>query len=246
MNKDTNRAAFWICSGQDYIEEARLSAVTVRRHMPDLRLFLFTPDESISLMSEFNNVVHLPPRMHKSWWPDSIRYLARALPTLPEHLIWMTADTYCLRPFEEIFEIVSVYDIAAPHTPLRATGGTVGKVPSLFSELSICVTGLRNTPVLVDFILKWYQLHVDNEAVYTTDQPSLREMLWNYFDMIRLYILPPEWLAILSVSNLVHGAASFLHGRPGNQFTYQDVGTMQRYAASVNEHADRIREWRAS
>lgn len=239
-----DRAAFWICSGEAYIRDACISAKTVKKHMPDLPLYLFTPDEN-AYATGFDKVIPLPERKYKhNWFLESTRYLSMVLPQLPEYLVWATADTYCCSPFDTIFSILQKYDIASTPQPAGTSGPTYTQVPDTFPELTICVVGLHNTPALQEFASLWYGHYREYQELYTSDQPSLRYML-HVTGKLKYFFMPSTWTAFLAVPNAFAGPVQFLHGRPGLKFLHQDEETMERYAREVNEQTG-YRTWRAS
>lgn len=238
------RAIFWICTGHDYIEEARLSARSAGWHMPDLRRVLFTPDAGVEKGTEFEEVLPLPERIHPGqWFLESTRYLAMVLPHLPEYLVWATGDTYCCQPFGWIFGILKESDWASTYTPGGSTGKTAIPVSKKFPEPSICVSGLHNAPRLQDFAKSWYEHYLENKDLYNSDQPALRAALWMHKDDIKFCALPGEWMAILAIPNDAKGKVCWLHGRLGTRFTYQDPELMEKYAREVNS-IDGLRIWR--
>lgn len=244
-NRITDRAIFWICSGESYLLEARLSARSVFAHMPDLPRVLYTPDPGVEAGDEFDELRRLPPRVHPGqWFLESTRYLYMVLPELPEYLVWATGDTYCCHEFSFIFDILQGCDWASTPMPGGAcSGDTTMKIPAKFAEPTICVMGLRNTPRLHDFVGEWYGYYKENKAFYTSDQPALRAALWMHRKAIRFQALPKEWLSILAIHNALDGPAYWLHGRPGACPTYQRAGLMAKWAQEINRETGK-RVWR--
>lgn len=206
---------FYILSGQQYIDEARGSAESVKRHMPYVKCHLFTPDGGVMSGTAFNVVNTMNPRAHTDWYLDNTRYLMLALQYLPEYLIWLDSDTYCCMPFGEMFDMLNRFDLIAAHAPGRRTGKVVGNIPACFPELNIGVVGLHNTDTLKEFVARWYIKAVKHAEIYgNNDQTSLREALWEEKEL-RWYVFPPEWnLRLVSREGyFVRDRVRFIHGR---------------------------------
>jgi hypothetical protein len=233
-------AVFYILSGQEYIDEARLSAASVKQHMPNVRRILLTPDEIARNGIDFTGVYSLHNRADH-WYADSIRYLAYALSFLPEYLVWLDSDTYCCMPFDEIFDLLGRFDLVGVHSPGRITGKAMDGIPACFPELNIGVLGLHNTTALRAFVTRWYCQHLKGTGI--SDQISLRETLWSQpapgrgEECFRFYVMPPEWnLRLVSTDGyFIRDKVRFLHGRP--------MDTMPALAESVNRMGG-MRVWR--
>jgi hypothetical protein len=236
----TTFAVFYILSGQEYIDEARLSAASVKQHMPHVRRILLTPDETVINGVDFTGVYSLHRRA-ENWCTDSIRYLAYALSSLPEYLIWLDSDTYCCMPFDEMFDLLGRFDLVGVHAPGRVTGQALGDIPACFPELNIGVLGLHNTTALRAFVNRWYSQHLKGDGM--NDQVSLRETLWSQpapgrgEECFRFYVMPPEWnLRLVSkMGYFIRDKVRFLHGRP--------VDIMPALAERVNRRGG-MRVWK--
>lgn len=246
------RAVFWILSGNRYIDEARISAQSVREAMPDLYRVLLTPDKGIERGREFERMIQLPMREHDdNWFLDSLRYLLMGLDMLPEHLLWLDSDTYACMQFGEMFDVLERFDLTGAHSPARRTTSTYYPLPLCFPELQIGVNGLRNSQILKDFVRSWYRLFCEHKEVYRqNDQGSLRDALWeqagdnNILDCFQFYVLPPEWnLRMVSRGYFLRDKVRFLHGRPGNRMLHEDPDAIRRLAEAANSKEE-MRIWK--
>lgn len=244
------RAVFWILSGDRYIDEARVSARSVKEAMPDLYRILLTPDAGVDRGHAFERVVQLPERKHDSWFLESVRYLRLGLDILPNHLLWLDSDVYACMQFGEMFDLLERFDLIGAHSPARRTTSTYYPLPLCFPELQIGMNGLRNSQILKDFVENWYRLFCAHADVYgNNDQGSLRDALWeqagdnNLIDCFQFYVLPPEWnVRLVAGGYFLRDKVRFLHGRPGNLFLHENPGAIERLAQDANK-GENMRIW---
>lgn len=217
----TERVAFWILSGERYIEEARQSAATLRAHMPNLARILYTPDSGVRCGGEFDEVRALPARQHDIWYLDSTHYFAWVLDDNEQdaHLLWLDSDTYTVAPFNDLFELLDRFDLAGAHAPGRVTTNTVRPIPASFPEINIGVLAMRNNAAMHYFARMWYRYYSTSPNVYgNNDQGSFRESLWRFVDDVTLldnfnfYVVPPEFNCRL-FGAFLKGRVRILHGR---------------------------------
>lgn len=219
------QAVFWIVSGDRYIVEARQSARTVARQMPDVLRILFTPDRHfIADRREFSAIYALPSRKSEYWYLDCTRYLGIATGLLEregiEELVYLDSDTWVCNPFPEVYELLERFNLVGAHAPGRKTCNTVNSIPISFPELNVGVLGIRNITETGYFIDAWYKQYEAHVDIYgNNDQGSLRETLWEYSNYtcpteFSFYVLPPEFNARpIGTGVYVNGPIRILHLR---------------------------------
>lgn len=216
-----NAALFYILSGDRYIQEARISSRSFHRHMPNLYRVLFTPDPT-DCQGDFDAVVRVDPRASRYFYQDEIRYLKAALEWFRkegyDELVWLDCDTYCIAPFDDLFELIPRFDMVGVYAPGRETGKTFQPIPVSFPEMNIGVMALWNMEPLRKFVDFWYRHHCQHADIYReNDQASLREALWMYLSdpgmNLRFYVTTPEFNFRLITGQQVRGHIRILHGR---------------------------------
>ena len=220
--------AFWLASEQ-YVDEARHSAESLKRHMPEVETWLFSPDDPVD---GFDQCVTLSGR-RGPWFADSIRYWVEAVSHFPDdaRVLYMDTDTYVCQPFYDLFDLLDRFDFVATHAPGRFTSNTVEVLPDAFPEFNIGVNVFRlsvRTRHLFDDWLARYEKHRD---VYgNNDQAPLREALWN--SAARLYVMPQEYNCRWMFGGFARYRVKVLHGR----------GDYERVEKNLNR-CEAMRSW---
>lgn len=256
----SQRAFFWIASGDSYIQEAARSADTVKALHPNVDRILITPDTARKVPSVFNFYTTAPERRGPFWYLDSTRYFLFALKMLEayQHLIYLDTDTRVIKPLGDVFAILAKFDLAGCHAPGRQTRPTIDAIPLTFPELNIGVLGLRNSHKLRRFALDWLTRYEENHAFYgNNDQAPLREALWAWNetpdikcphcektvsgvwdtytkDRLHYYIMPTEYNFRFGFGGWARYPIHVLHGRT------QDWPSLIK---AVNEDAKGFRGW---
>ena len=212
-----DRGVIYVATGPAYVAEALASAASVRRHMPDLPITLYT-DRSVA-SPHLDEVVRF----------DAHGYLAR-IPRLAlspyERTLFLDSDTYVCGELTGAFDLLDRFDIALAHAPLRAIHEVAG-VPDGFPEYNAGVILFRRSPEVQACLAAWtakfaeFQEQVrrgevrwlcpDHRRIYGHDQGALRQAL--YGSNLRIATLPPEYNCRFSVPGFVDGPVRILHGR---------------------------------
>ncbi|HKF71780.1 MAG TPA: hypothetical protein VKB68_08520 [Stellaceae bacterium] len=216
------RGIVFFASGKRYIDEA---------------------GRAVARSQQFNAVPHMifcsePPKRQtgalieifkpsKNVWQDRIDCL-RSSPF--DETIYLDVDCAVLEPIVELFDLLSVYEIAAAHAP-----GYRGKpdldVPAAFFELNCGVLVYRRSDRTVGLFdmwrslyRAWYRERPFHESDWG-DQPAFRHAVWK--SKIPIYVLGPEynWRPVFP---------SFLVERPKILHGYHD--DPEAIARIANEH----------
>jgi hypothetical protein len=211
-------AIFWIAT-ESHIHEAKQSAQSVARQMPDVDRILFT-DSSIE-SDLFTGYCFLPTQKpHSLWYLNFVSFMNDAIRLLDKYtkLLYLDTDTYMVHPVPEIFDLLDYFDIASTHAPARQISPTLTDVP--------------NAKVR-DLFAEWLNTYRQNPSLYgENDQAPLRECLLNWNG--RSYVMPPEYNCRFGFGGQAAGLIKILHGRSDN---------MSALAERIN--ADKgIRGWR--
>ncbi len=212
-----DRGVIYIATGPAYVAEALASAASVRHHMPDLPITLYT-ERSVAC-PHLDEVVRF----------EADGYLAR-IPRLAsspyERTLFLDSDTYVCGELTGAFDLLDEFDIALAHAPLRAIPEVAG-VPDAFPEYNAGVILFRRSPEVQACLADWargfaeFQEQVrrgqvrwrcpEDRRIYGHDQGALRQAL--YRSNLRIATLPPEYNCRFSVPGFVDGPVRILHGR---------------------------------
>ena len=213
-----DRGVIYVATGPAYVAEALVSAASVKRHMPDLPITLYT-DRSVT-SPHVDEVVRF----------DADGYFSR-IPRLAsspyERRLFLDSDTYvCARELTHRLTCWTAFDIAVAHAPLRAIYEVAG-VPDGFPEYNAGVILFRPSPKVQAVFAAWaanvrrisgagpaagvrWVCPVDRR-IWSHDQGALRQAL--YGSNLRIATLPPEYNCRFSVPGFVDGPVRILHGR---------------------------------
>lgn len=215
MTADSGRGILYVASGAVCRAEAVLSARSVRAAWPDIPIAIITDDriegdcfDQIQIVAaEDDNLV-------------KVRYLAQS----PfDRTILLDADTYCLHPFPEVFDLLDRFDLAvaqeAGRFATRWVDGTeisirAQEIPECVPELNTGVLAFRRRPNVLKLFERWLVLAEEARAApvpHTQDQPAFRRAL--YESDVRVAVLPPEYNFRLICPGFARRAIKIIHGR---------------------------------
>jgi len=213
------RAIIYIASGEQYIDEAMVSAKSV-----DGQCFcvLATPDDD-NPFSNIVNIITLPSRQHEFWFLDGVNYLNWILEFSSfNQLLLLDTDTYICGSLSPFFDILNRFDIAGTHAIGRETLVQRGDLPISFPELHCGAISFNCNAQTRKLFQLWLELFVANPEFYgNNDQGPLREALWA-MPKVRLGILPSEFCFRYRWGGLVNGQVRILHGRE-NSTPYEQI-----------------------
>jgi hypothetical protein len=215
VTADSGRGILYLASGAVCRAEAVLSARSVKAVWPGIALAIVTDapvdcgcfDEVRIVATENDNLI-------------KVRYLAQS----PfDRTILLDADTYCLAPFPEVFDLLDRFDLAAAHEAgrfaTRRVDGTevfirAPDIPDCFPELNTGVLAFRRGPNVLKLFERWLALAEEARGAqipHTQDQPSFRRAL--YESDVRVAVLPPEYNFRLICPGFARGLIKLIHGR---------------------------------
>ena len=203
------KGAIYVAAGETYLHEALRSAESLRRHMPDLPITLFA-DRNPPQESYFDEVRILEDCAYG--FIDKIQPMQRS----PyRQTIFLDSDTYIAAGFNELFDLLERYEIAAALDTCRG-GDPVPECPRSFFEINTGVILYRNAPSVQTFFQAWfdeYRLQLTRSSPPSNDQPSFRKILYN--SPLAFYALPPEYNYLLWSPGFIgaNSQVKILHGR---------------------------------
>ena len=185
---DRARGVVYVASGEGYAEMARLSALSVRRHNPDLPIALFS-DRPLAKngASDPFSAVHPVQSPHRR---SKVDYM----PHSPfERTLYLDVDIRVFADLSEVFGVLDRFDVALAHAHARNARHTNTRwradLSSAFPQFNSGVFAWRHTPATQAFLCGWRDAF--HAAGFRKDQVTLRELLW--LSELRIATLPPEY-----------------------------------------------------
>lgn len=185
-NARKNGVIYVAKGARSYIEEALVSARSVRRAMPELKIALFTDAAPESVRGEVDIV--LPITSKRTGFSAKIDPL---LETPFERTLFLDTDVYMAESCAEVFAMLERFELCAAQDPWRGSYSWE-TVPFSFATLNTGVIAYRLTPAVRKFIVDWGELHSqDYGKRQANDQPAFRKVLLE--SDVRFLTLPPEY-----------------------------------------------------
>jgi len=187
-------------------ELAVISAKSVRKHVPNLGITLYT-NLNVEFDEVFDNVVKVDQlETHHLMWQKKWEYLSTSPYDITLHL---DADTYVCDDFSEIFPLMDHFDMAIPMSP-HYFSRKIGRVPKSYPELAGGMFIWKKNEKMIKFINDMIE-ELKNRRRYFTDEPYLRMLL--YESDIRYSVLPMEYNCVITHPGYLYGKIKIAHGR---------------------------------
>lgn len=188
----------------DYFSEARRSAASARRQMPDVEIALLT-DETNVTPGPFDEVLHV----------DNLRSDFGASRLEPDaspfdRTLYLDTDTYVYTDVSELFDILDGFDLAVTISPSRAP---VPGVPKPWAQYNTGVFSYRSSAATVEFLERWGEIYERwrEERGVVEDQPSFARAV--YESDIDVFTLASEYNCRVPRFGYLCGEAKIVHGR---------------------------------
>lgn len=218
MSQTDSRGVIYIATGRRHLDEMLVSARSLRRHMPDLPIVLFTDQRDLpgGVFSEIRPVEN--PRH------SFIDKIAPLRGTPFERTVFLDTDTFVCAPIPDLFEILDRFELAVSRAPLRHDRPFA--TPNCFTELNTGVMAYRrsdNVDALFADWLRLYEMEVAETGRMDSDQPAFREAL--YRSPATFYVLPQEYnLRTVMPAAVGRCEVKIVHGRA------PDIAEVARWA----------------
>jgi len=228
----------YIATGRKFVDEACVSAESLKNKMPEMPITLFCNEGVQS--RHFDNVVIIEhpcfSLMDKVLFMNSSPY---------EHTLFLDTDTYVCDSFLELFTLLDRFDLALAHNTYRAVY-RVHDIPDSFPEFNTGVILFKKSPHITQLFANWlalYERDLGKEQQWLTpfgevtmldsnlnDQPTFREAVYN--SSVRVAGLTSEYNCRFGSPGFVHNIVKIIHGRHPN---------LQMIAGAINaEHSRRV------
>jgi hypothetical protein len=225
------RGVVYTAIRERFVEEARVSARSVRRFLPEARIALFT-DQRIERTEPFDEVIRLTSLSDRPHL-DKLHGMMRS--PFAETL-FLDTDTYVCGDVAELFELLARFDIAMTldRRYYDAFPADVG-VPGSFCEFNQGVVAFRASERMQAMFrasLDWAQRLHASTGTPSDDQIAMRLAL--YASDLRIAPLPLEYNCRFHSYGYLNGEVRILHARiPGQR---HDARNLDRIARKLNEH----------
>lgn len=250
MNPALRCGFVYVATGTGYVDEARRSAESIRRHHPTLPICLITdqrvtPDGVFTAVQSPRGVVEHKP---------IDKLLALEAPF--ERCLFLDTDTWALDALTPVFALLDRFELAAHQDVNRGWNYDLPDVPVAFSEFNTGVLAFRNDSAVHEFFRAWRQnyeaLRVSHGLI--NDQPSFRRTLFH--SPLRVAPLPSEFHFLGNFPNYVMWNVRLIHARGdygqiardanatlGGRVYVPNVGVVPAYTGRRNWLRTTLRLW---
>ncbi len=195
-------------TGRLYRNLARRAAHTVKHHMPEVQIDLFTGSRPMQ-DPVFDRIVHLENA--QTTRPKFEALLRSRF----DRTLYLDADIVMCAPVWDLFELLEQFDIVGGHEQYGSSSAAMRNgprpLPPAFRQLNSGVLAIRKSDRSQSFLNGWRDAYVAANARY--DQPFMRDQLWQ--TDLRLWVLPPEYNQMYTPhvlhSSDMHAAPRLLH-----------------------------------
>lgn len=185
---------YYIATGRSYVAEAAKNATISKSFNPNILISISTDDYLYASTFKIFDSIRLIPDPTYSYRDKILGLLS-----LPyDHTLFLDTDACLIHPLSEHYNLLSSFDIACCHAPVRHPPGHYDKiVPQYFPELNSGVIFLKRIKPIQFLMTCWLDLYDSWFLHYqqTWDQASFRSVLWYSICSHNLthYILPSEF-----------------------------------------------------
>lgn len=233
MSKTDDRCFVYVATGEGYVREAMHSGETLRRHHPDIPIYLFT-DVPPEKAGPFTAVLRPQGLIERSPIDKLLAYEAPH-----ERVVFLDSDTHVLGDLTSIFEVLDTFDIAMLQEVSRGWDYELPGVPLAFPEFNTGVVAFRKSDTMRKFFEDWranfarFHETLVKRGTPFTDQPALRYTLFH--SKLRIAALPSEYHFLGDYPNYIMWKALLIHGRGNYERVAKQVNEQLGYRAYVPE-----------
>ncbi|MDD5198734.1 MAG: hypothetical protein PHC88_02945 [Terrimicrobiaceae bacterium] len=203
----SSRGFLYVATGARHTAEMIESAESLKRHMPDAPIVVYTDQGGLSA-SLFADVRPLENPRHS--FMDKIVPMRE---TPFERTVFLDTDTRVCAPIDDLFDLLDRVEIAVAHAPYRHDRPFVA--PASFCELNTGVIAYRKTASIDSLLSRWqriYEEEVRKTGRLDSDQPAFREALWR--STVSMFVLTPEYnLRTVMPAAVGRCTVRIIHGR---------------------------------
>ena len=222
----------YVAIGQKYIQEAKRSAESLKKHAKSAKIALVT-NEFFSC-DIFDEIIVID-RESSMDWKTGLAYKVEGLLCSPfEKTFFLDTDTYFTDDVQELFRILDFFDLLICHASNDISKIKIeGKKLEGLSPYNTGVIVYKNSEKVKSLFKHWKDLFTNNPAKYSSDQPAFMEALL-YHD-IKIYVLSYVYnFRLPSFITVPPLKVKLLHGRSSNYDRLNHI---------INKHKHNHRTW---
>lgn len=220
VTQDIREGFVYVATGSGYVEEARLSAVSLKAHHPGHPVCLITDATDITAGREFDIVVACTNAQHA----PIDKLFALRCPF--ERAIFVDTDTLVLGDLSPVFRLLDRFDLALHQDVNRGWDYQLPGVPEAFTEFNTGVIAFRRTAAVEAFFGRWRENHerLHRERGFVNDQPAFRQTL--YESDLRVAPLPSEFHFLGNFPNYIAWKVRLIHARGDLPAMARDIDSL--------------------
>ena len=187
-----SRGLIYVAHGEGFIKEAMMSALSVKKHCPNMNITLFS---DVQLKTElFDNVIVMPKDKISLRGPK-IRF---SFQSPYDETIFLDTDTIIDHDITEMFDILEKYDFAICHDLARKRETVSNAIPEystipyVFPECNTGVYVFKKNDNVENLFKTWEKYFNKYSGKFPYDQGSFRVAFWECQD-VNSYIMPVEY-----------------------------------------------------
>jgi len=192
----TTQGIIYTAIGQKYVEEAKLSAKSVKKFCPSMNITLFTDTPDQVSCEFFDHILKIENTKSPTnqYMIDRLNVL---LKTPYDYTLALDTDTYIMDDLSELFAILNRFNLALCHGHMRVDPylkavqkkKALPEIPYAFGTVNGGLILYNKDIKTIQFLENLINLYKAKQ--YFDDQISIRELLWK--SDLPFYVLPREY-----------------------------------------------------
>ncbi|TKJ17510.1 hypothetical protein CEE44_03165 [Candidatus Woesearchaeota archaeon B3_Woes] len=163
------RGVIYIATGEKYINEVLVSAASLKKHMPDLPVTLFSDLDVKS--SYFDKILKIKNPVFG--FEDKVRYMYKSPYDLT---LFLDTDTYICDDVSELFDLLNRFDIAVAHVPTKNKSSIIG-TPESFVLIDTGIILFKKSLKIKKLFSEWLRLYnLDKKRGYIRLKSGLKSL----------------------------------------------------------------------
>ena len=199
-----SEGVLYLATGEQYINEARRSAQSVRDHMPDTDIALITDEQ---MESDLFDVVKIEQSLRDDFSSSNLHSGLSPF----DRTLFLDTDTYVCDDVSELFDILDDFDIAIAPT---LSEDKVLDVPRPWTQYNTGVIAYKKNERTDELLSLWNEIYNNwrKNRNITKNQESFLKAV--YESDVNLFKLSYNYNTRLFCPGGIHGEAKIVHGRP--------------------------------
>jgi len=227
---------FYVAVGDEWIRETIISARSLKEHMPDIHVALYTDGDVQEAAFDIIERIQLPPGDQRI---ETLHRRIEIMAEVPyERALRLDTDMFAMADLSPVFDLLDRFDIASGHASTRVgLPQPSSDVPDTFPQYHAGLVAFKRSGKVTRFINTWaskfreYVAWAERQEElpprihpYHADNGSLRWTL--YHSDLRIATLTPEWCCC-AYCGFAQREVKLVHAR-GKR--------LERARRSLNEH----------